>query len=67
MATLNHDGKINTLDLGLFKKAIDPMDPDQDLKEEADFNGDGKINTLDLGLFKQMSTNGRPGPSGLMQ
>jgi Dockerin type I domain/Thrombospondin type 3 repeat len=65
-ADLNNDGKVNSLDLGLFKRAFGSGDGDEDLKAAADFNGDQKVNSLDLGLFKQMF-NKPPGPSGLKQ
>ena len=64
-ADLNNDGqRVNSLDLGLFKRAFNPADGDEDLKAAADFNGDQKVNSLDLGLFKLMF-NKLPGPSGL--
>jgi hypothetical protein len=63
-ADLNNDGIVNSLDLGLFKKAFGTADADPDLKAAADFNGDGRVNSLDLGLFKKMFGK-PPGPSGL--
>ncbi len=55
-ADINNDGKVNSLDLGLFKKVFLKVSPD------ADINGDGAINSLDLGLFKRMFLK-PPGPS----
>jgi Dockerin type I domain/Thrombospondin type 3 repeat len=65
-ADLNNDGLVNSLDLGLFKRAFGPGEGDADLKAAADFNGDGKVNSLDLGLFKRMFLK-PPGPSGLVK
>lgn len=62
-ADLSNDGVVNSLDLGLFKRAFDGK-ADEDLAAAADFNGDSRINSLDLGLFKKMYGK-PPGPSGL--
>jgi hypothetical protein len=54
---LNNDGKVNSLDLGLFKKKLGTADPD------ADFNGDGSVNAVDTALLQQAMLKA-PGPTG---
>ncbi len=62
---LNNDGRTDSLDLGLFKKAFTSTSGDDpDLRAATDFNGDGKIDSLDLGLFKKLFSKS-PGPSAL--
>ena len=56
---LNNDGRVNSLDLGLFKTAFFTFG-----NLPADFNGDQIVNSLDLGIFKRLFFT-RPGPSGL--
>ncbi|ARN75735.1 hypothetical protein BST96_17455 [Oceanicoccus sagamiensis] len=58
---LNNDGRVNSLDLGLFKASFFTFG-----NSTADFNGDQIVNSLDLGLFKQLFFKS-PGPSGLVQ
>ncbi|MBI5788086.1 MAG: carboxypeptidase regulatory-like domain-containing protein [Candidatus Schekmanbacteria bacterium] len=58
---LNNDGKINAIDLGLFKKYF----TSQNLV--ADFDASGRVNTLDLGLFKILVTKRKPGPSAFVK
>ena len=48
-ADLNQDGKVNTIDFGIFKQAFGKI-----TNPNADFNGDGRVNTLDFGIFKQL-------------
>ena len=55
-ADLNNDGKVDTLDFGIFRAAFSRPNPD------ADFNGDGIVNTLDFGIFKALFGK-PPGPS----
>ncbi|MBI5787372.1 MAG: thrombospondin type 3 repeat-containing protein [Candidatus Schekmanbacteria bacterium] len=64
-ADLNNDGRVNTLDLGLFKKSFQTPNAPQSIN--ADFNCDGRINTIDLGVFKTLLQNRVPGPSGITQ
>jgi len=58
---LNNDGRVNSLDLGLFKAAFFTFG-----NLPADLNGDQIVNSLDLGIFKRLFFS-RPGPSGLVQ
>ncbi|RDH80812.1 MAG: hypothetical protein DIZ80_17475, partial [endosymbiont of Galathealinum brachiosum] len=58
---LNNDGRVNSLDLGLFKSAFFTFG-----NLPADFNGDQIVNSLDLGIFKRLFFT-RPGPSGLVE
>ena len=55
---LTNDSKVNSLDLGLFKKKLGTSDPD------ADFNGDGTVNTTDTTNLQQM-INRPPGPTAV--
>lgn len=48
-ADLNGDGKVNTIDFGIFKVAFGKT-----TNPDADFNADGRVNTLDFGIFKQL-------------
>ena len=48
-ADFNGDGKVNTLDFGIFKQAFGKT-----TNPNADLNGDGRVNTLDFGIFKQL-------------
>ena len=48
-ADLNQDGRVNTIDFGIFKQAFGKT-----TNPNADFNGDGRVNTVDFGIFKQL-------------
>lgn len=48
-ADFNGDGRVNTLDFGIFKQAFGKT-----TNPNADLNGDGRVNTLDFGIFKQL-------------
>lgn len=55
----NNDGRVNALDLSLFRQ----RSLNGDLS--ADMNADGRVNALDLAIFRQFSAAGLPpGPSG---
>ena len=56
-ADLNNDLIVNSLDVGLFRRAFGSADAD------ADLNGDGIVNSLDVGLLRSMFGS-TPGPSG---
>jgi len=57
-ADLNNDVRVNSLDLGLFKKAFNTTNA------TADLNGDGVVNSLDLGIFKRLFGK-PPGPTAV--
>lgn len=55
---LNNDGKVNSLDLGLFKGRLGGNDPD------ADLNGDGSVDGADTALLRQLFLKA-PGPTAV--
>ncbi len=52
-ADLDNDGRLNAVDIGLFKLAFLSAPGDDAWNAAADFNDDGVVNALDLGILRE--------------